>query len=57
MDNISEKRKYVRVEKPYITRIRVKPYDGEDSNNRDTVDLFNLSASGLSFYSKIVNLP
>ena len=53
MDKISEKRKYVRVGNPYITRFRVKPYDGEDSNNWDTAALVNLSASGLFFYSKI----
>ncbi len=53
MDNISEKRKYVRFGKPYITRFRVKPYDGEDSNNWSTVALVNLSAGGIFFYSKI----
>ena len=53
MDNISEKRKYVRFGKPYITRFRVKPYDGGSSIYWDTVALVNLSASGLFFYSKI----
>ena len=53
MDKFPEQRKYVRIEKPYITHFRVKPCDGEASNNWDTVSLVNLSAGGLFFYSKI----
>jgi hypothetical protein len=53
IDKIPERRKYVRIEKPYITHFRVKPCDGEASNNWDTVAVVNLSAGGLFFYSKI----
>ncbi len=48
-----ERRKYVRIEKPYITHFRVKPCYGEASNNWDTVAVVNLSAGGLFFCSKI----
>ncbi len=53
MDKIPERRKYVRIEKPYITHFRVKPCDGEASNNWETVAVVNLSAGGLFFYSSI----
>jgi hypothetical protein len=53
MDNISDKRKYERFRNLYITRFRVKPYDGKDSNYWEKVALVDVSASGLFFYSKI----
>ncbi len=52
MYNIPERRKYVRIEKPYIIHFRVKPCDGEASNNWDAVAVVNLSAGGLLFYSR-----
>ena len=51
MDNISEKRKYVRVKKPYITHFRVKLRDDTVSKEWDTVTIVNLSAGGIFFYS------
>ena len=51
MYNIPERRKYVRIEKPYIIHFRVKPCDGEASNNWDAVAVVNLSAGGMFFYS------
>ena len=53
MGEIPEQRKYVRIEKPYITRFRVKPYDDMVSKDLDTVTVFNLSAGGIFFYSSI----
>ncbi len=53
IDKIPEQRKYVRIEKPYITHFRVKPCDGEASSNWDTVAVVNLSAGGLFFYSSV----
>ncbi len=50
MDNISEKRKYVRVKKPYITHFRVKLRDDTVSKEWDTVTIVNLSAGGIFFY-------
>jgi hypothetical protein len=52
MNRIPEQRKYVRIEKPYITRFRVKPFDGGASDNWDGVDTVNLSAGGIFFYSR-----
>ena len=51
MDRIPEQRKYVRIEKPYITRFRVKPCDGMDTQAWDTVAAANLSAGGIFFYT------
>ena len=51
MDNIPEKRKYVRIKKPYITHFRVKLRDGTVSKEWDTVTIVNLSAGGIFFYS------
>jgi hypothetical protein len=53
IDKIPEQRKYVRIEKPYITHFRVKPCDGEASNNWETVAVVNLSAGGIFFYSSV----
>ena len=53
MHNIPERRKYERIEKPYIIHFRVKPCDGEVSTNWDSVAVVNLSAGGLFFYSEI----
>ena len=52
IDKIPEQRKYVRIEKPYITHFRVKPCDGEASNVWDSVAVVNLSAGGTFFYSR-----
>ena len=51
MDKISEKRKYVRIENPYITRFRVKTNDGRVTRDWDMVAARNLSAGGIFFYS------
>jgi c-di-GMP-binding flagellar brake protein YcgR len=53
MDKIPERRKHVRIKTPYITRFRVKPCDGEASNNWETFAVVNLSAGGLFFYSSV----
>ena len=53
IDKIPQQRKYVRIEKPYITHFRVKPCDGEASNNWETIAVVNLSAGGLFFYSSV----
>ncbi len=52
MGKIQEQRKYVRIEKPYITRFRVKPNDDKVTKDWDAVVVFNLSAGGIFFYSK-----
>ncbi len=52
MYKIQEQRKYVRIEKPYITRFRVKPNDDKVTKDWDTVAVFNLSAGGIFFYSR-----
>ncbi len=49
MYKIQERRKYVRIEKPYITRFRVKPNDGRVTKNWDMVAARNLSAGGISY--------
>jgi hypothetical protein len=54
-DKIPERRKYVRIEKPYLIMFRVQPCVSNVSNNWYTVALVNLSAGGLLFYS-IINL-
>ncbi len=51
MHNIPERRKYVRIENPYITHFRVKPCDDIASKDWDTVAVVNLSACGIFFYS------
>ncbi len=51
MDNISGKRKYVRIKKPYITHFRVKLRDNTVSKEWDTVTIVNLGAGGIFFYS------
>jgi hypothetical protein len=53
MDKIPEKRKYVRIEKPYITHFRVKPNDGRVTKDWDMVAARNLSAGGIFFYSSV----
>jgi hypothetical protein len=53
MNKILERRKHVRIKTPYNTRFRVKPYDDMVSNNWDAVDVANLSAGGIFFYSSI----
>ncbi len=52
MGKIPEKRKHVRITMPYITRFRVKPRDGEASDNWDGVDTVDLSAGGIFFHSR-----
>ncbi len=52
IDKIPEQRKYVRIEKPYITHFRVKPCDGNVSKNWDMAAVFNLSTSGIFFYTR-----
>ncbi len=50
-----ERRKYRRIEKPFIARFRVKQYESLDLSltNWDTVDVKNLSAGGMLFnYNK-----
>ena len=51
MYKFPERRKFVRIEKPYLTRFRVKPCDDIVSKDWDTVAVVNLSAGGIFFYS------
>ncbi len=53
MEEIPERRKCVRIENPFITHFKVKPCNGNVSNNWDAVAVVNLSAGGLFFYSKV----
>ncbi len=50
MNKIQERRKYVRIEKPYLIRFRVKPYDGRVAKDRNIIVIANLSAGGIFFY-------
>ncbi len=53
------KRKYKRIEKPYMARLRVKQYEGLEisSSEWDMVILKDLSAAGaLFYYSKYLGL-
>ena len=52
MGEFQEQRKYVRIEKPYITKLRVKPNDNKVTNDWETVAVFNLSTGGIFYYSK-----
>ena len=55
MFNIQERRKYKRIEKPYMARFRIKQYEGLEmsSTEWDMVPLRDISAGGLAFnYSK-----
>jgi len=49
---ISERRKYPRVEKPYITRFQVKTNTDMVCKEWDTVAVINLSAGGIFLYVK-----
>ena len=46
-----ERRKYQRIEKPYIVRLRVKPDEGLEmpSSKWDMVPVRDISAGGLAF--------
>ncbi len=52
MSNGQEKRKYKRIEKPYIARLRIKQYEGLEISSAewDIVALKDLSAGGALFY-------
>ena len=54
MSNVQERRKYRRIEKPYITRFRIKPDKIQKMvpTNWDLIVVKNLSAGGTSFYTK-----
>ncbi|MBT3878006.1 MAG: hypothetical protein HON76_13545 [Candidatus Scalindua sp.] len=54
MNNLSEKRKYPRIKKPYLTRYRIKPFDALNSvsEERDMVTVVNLGAGGIFFYAR-----
>ena len=54
MYKISENRKYKRIEKPYITRFRVKSYEPRDmvTKDWDMVAVNNLGAGGIFFNSR-----
>ncbi len=51
MYKISENRKYKRIEKPYITRFRIKPHGNQDVVSKDwyMVAVNDLGAGGISF--------
>ncbi len=52
MNEISERRKYRRIEKPYIARFRVKPDKAQDivPANWDMVSVYDLGAGGIYCY-------
>ena len=54
MYKVSENRKYKRIEKPYITRFRIKPYETKDmvSTDWDMVAVNNLGAGGIFFHTR-----
>ncbi len=54
MHKVAEKRKYKRIEIPYMTRFRIKQHETQDivSNDWDAVCLNNLGAGGIFFYTK-----
>jgi hypothetical protein len=54
MYKISEKRKYKRIERPYMTRFRIKPYNDKDmvSKDGDMVAVNNLGAGGICFHTR-----
>lgn len=56
MYKISELRKHARIEKPYLTTYRVKLIDGMDSKDWDIVAVVNLSAGGIFFHTRNLNL-
>lgn len=51
MDKMSDKRKYKRIEKPYITRFRIKPDEIQNMapTSWDMVAANNLGAGGVFF--------
>ena len=53
MYKLSENRKYKRIEKPYIVRFRIKPYENQDVVPKDwnMVAVNDLGAGGISFNS------
>ena len=53
MYNNAEKRRYLRIEKPYMARFRVKPYEnsGAVSTDWDMVAVNDLGAGGIFFNS------
>ena len=53
MNKIREQRKFVRIERPYFTKFRVKPNDDIITKDWNTGAVFNLSAGGIFFYSRI----
>ncbi len=59
MYNNQKRRKYKRIEKPYMARLRIKQYEGleKSSVEWDTVALKDLSAGGaLFYYSKYLGI-
>lgn len=54
MYKISENRKYKRIEKPYITRFRIKSYESRDmvTKDWDMVAVNNLGAGGIFFRTR-----
>ena len=50
MYKFPERRKYVRIEKPYLIRFRVNPYNDMVTKDWDMIVTRNLSAGGIFFY-------
>jgi len=52
MYKVTEKRKYKRIETPYLTRIRIKPYETRDTDFKDwlMVIVNDLGAGGIFFH-------
>ncbi|MBC8550241.1 MAG: PilZ domain-containing protein [Candidatus Brocadiales bacterium] len=52
MNRILESRKYVRIEKPYITRFQVQSNEEMICSDWDMIAVINLSAGGIFFYAR-----
>ncbi len=53
MNKVPENRKYKRIEKPYVIRFRIKPYETQykDITDWDMVAVNNLGAGGIYFHA------
>lgn len=52
MNRITKRRKYIRLESPYITMYQVKPNEDMISQGWDIITVKNLSAGGMFFYAR-----
>ena len=52
MNKIHNKRKYLRIKEPYFTMLHVKLNENMTPKDWDMVTVTNLSAGGISFYTR-----